>query len=187
MIRTHWYSPCVVITPKMKYNAAYSIKEWYISLCFCWVEAGVKKHKLYSLFLGARYEGLKYTKLENDGGKMPFFSLKASLRQALYLKCFHTIALHILEFYLKQSIIWQTDNHTLFTILDASWSEYWYSVSNHTHLSSHIISFIFYFIPTHISSGPCDGNAMQDTGTAGTGCTGCSTAVFWPRSAPLHG
>ena len=115
------------------------------------------------------------------------FLKRASLRQALYLKCFHTIALHILEFYLKQSIIWQTDNHTLFTILDASWSEYWYSVSNHTHLSSHIISFIFYFIPTHISSGPCDGNAMQDTGTAGTGCTGCSAAVFWPRSAPLHG
>ena len=77
------------------------------------------------------------------------FLKRASLRQALYLKCFHTIALHILEFYLKQSIIWQTHNHTLFTILDASWSEYWYSVSNHTHLSSHIISFIFYLSPTY--------------------------------------
>ena len=68
----------------------------------------MKKHKLYSLFLGARYEGLKYTKLENDGGKMPFFSLKASLRQASYLKYpkyFHTIiVLYILEFNLKLTI-----------------------------------------------------------------------------------
>ena len=100
------------------------------------------------------------------------FLKRASLRQALYLKCFHTIAFHILEFYLKQSIIWQTDNHTLFTILDGSWSEYWYSVSNHTHLSSHIISFIFYLSPhisvqDHAMAMQCRTLALQGQGAEG--------------------